>query len=220
MEGKADGLISLLILETQEIFLLGLQSLLSAQADIKPLVVDSVQQLFEQTAERIPDLILLDLDADHGHGARHIPQLLKIAPHSRILALYCHKSQSEQVDALLNGASGLFSKHQRGDLLLKAVRTVSRGEPWFERGLGLLSLQTAQEQAQANRLGYVQTLNVREIKLAKLAAQGLSAKTIAEQVHLSHKTIRNQLSEIYRKLNVSNQLELCAKASQLGLNGD
>lgn len=220
MEDKAEGLISLLILETQEIFLLGLQSLLLAQTDMKPLAVDTVEQLFEQAAELTPDLILIDLDADQGHAVRHIPQLIKITPHSRILVLYCHKSQGEQVDALLNGASGLFCKHQCAELLLKAVRAISRGESWFERGLVVLSMQTAQEQVQTFRLGQVQALNIREIKLAKLAAQGLSAKAIAEHIHLSHKTIRNQLSEIYRKLNVSNQRELCAKAGQLGLNSD
>ena len=60
-------------------------------------------------------------------------------------------------------------------------------------------------------------LTAREHQIAVLAAQGLQAKKIAHQLMISDKTVRNLLSIIYCKLNVSCQIELAMKARDLGL---
>lgn len=60
-------------------------------------------------------------------------------------------------------------------------------------------------------------LTHRERQIATLAAQGLPAKKIAERIHLSDKTVRNQLVIVYSKLNVAGQLELAVKAKEMGL---
>ena len=53
--------------------------------------------------------------------------------------------------------------------------------------------------------------------MASLAAQGMSAKTIASKLFISEKTVRNQLTTIYSKLGVSSQIELALQAAELGI---
>lgn len=178
--------------------------------------------LAEQVA---PDVVLLDLTLSDGFILDRIPELLDSAGQRKILVLTGDRDKENHRLALRLGAVGVVGKDQPAAILPKAIRRVHAGEVWIDRSMTATlfrDLQRAANPAPAppagDRNGFA--LTCRERQIAILAAQGLPAKRIAQRCRISDKTVRNQLVAVYSKLNLAGQLELAAKAGQLGLAPD
>ncbi|CAD6880640.1 hypothetical protein [Methylomonas albis] len=210
----------IIILESQELFRLGLHTFLASRPELLLVAeFERFEPLLEHFAELAPDIVLFDLLAESGLAFRQIPQLRKLLPNCRVLALASNQEQALLVEALHHGAAGIFGKHQSGELLLKAISSVANGEPWFDRQLSHAVLL-----AESNRLAAMQSacpplaalLSKREYGIACLVAKGLSAKKISTRLNISEKTVRNKLTAVYEKLKVEGQIDLCLKAPELG----
>ena len=78
-------------------------------------------------------------------------------------------------------------------------------------------LRQQRTQAGQDRVHLKDLLSRREKQIVGLVASGLSTETIAEQLFISEKTVRNHLVSIYAKLDVSNRIQLALCASKMGL---
>lgn len=218
-------MIRILLADNHELIRLGLRSLIGEQADIE-LVGEacSFQELINLCQQTQPDLIVLDLHLQDGEVAHKIPDLLKYCPLALILT-FC-KDRDTHLLVFRLGASGLVTKDQRIDIILKAIRAVCAGDIWIDRSL---TQELCRSFTQANGLESTNktlstkprfdpsSLTAREFEVARLAAQGHSVKKIAVDLLISDKTVRNQLAVIYGKCGVTNQVELVFQAVNLGL---
>ena len=165
-----------------------------------------------------PDIALVDLQLSGDNYAELIAKLLHTCPQTKLLAFSHHNSEQVHLKTFCSGAMGIISKHHSSDLLLKAIHAIHTGEMWFDDHVTkflwqaqLDSNQPVEMQADED-LSQQAKLSNSERHIACLASKGLSAKEISAQLLVAEKTVRNQLSAVYRKIGVKKQIELCLKA--------
>jgi DNA-binding NarL/FixJ family response regulator len=110
--------------------------------------------------------------------------------------------------ALRAGASGYIMKENATDEVLRAVRKVLTGELYFsERVAAAIVQRTLREKPNGSRVG-VERLSDREMQVFQLLGAAYSPREIAEQFHLSRKTIETHCEKIKHKLSLPNAAEL------------
>ena len=159
------------------------------------------------------DVVVMDLSLKDGSsGIDAISRLLARAPELSILVCSMHDSSGYITQAWRAGARGYLSKHSDMDTLLEGIRQVAAGRRVFPAGWLPPATHTA-SQAPAD----LAQLTPREFDVLCMAVQGTATEQIAQQLHLSPKTICNYLSIIRQKLNVDNDFSLMRLVSQHGL---
>ena len=208
--------IRLLVAESFELVRIGLRSLFENHSAIRLVAeASSIEDLFKLATHHKPDVVLMDLQLSGGNYAEHISKLLRSSPQSKVLAFSHQNSEQTHLQTFRSGAMGIISKHHSSDLLLKAILAIHAGQIWFDRNVTKLLWQEQFNPDSSTEMPMAQQqpkLSDSERHIAYLACKGLSAKEISTQLLVTEKTVRNQLSIIYRKIGVKKQIELCLKA--------
>lgn len=220
MAVESHAKIRLLVAESFELVRMGLRSLFENHSEIRLVAeANSIEDLFKLAVHHKPDIVLMDLQLSGGHYAEHIAKLLHSCPQSKVLAFSHQNSEQTHLQTFRSGAMGIISKYHSSDLLLKAILAVHAGQIWFDRNVTKLLWQaqfnpnsSAEMPADGHASQQQPKLSDSERHVAYLACKGLSAKEISAQLLVTEKTVRNQLSVIYRKIGVKKQIELCLKA--------
>jgi DNA-binding NarL/FixJ family response regulator len=158
-----------------------------------------------------PDVILLDINHAMEDDLRLIRRLIEVARDARIIALTDTDDEDAHHNAVRLGAMGLVFKDQPANVLLKAIERVHAGEAWLDRSMtaSLLSemAHTVGQRADPNaeRIG---SLTERELQVVGLIAQGFKNKRIGERLFISEATVRNHLTSILSKLDLSDRFQL------------
>jgi DNA-binding NarL/FixJ family response regulator len=105
-------------------------------------------------------------------------------------------------------------KDQAAEVVIKAIEKVHRGEVWLDRTLtaSVLSERTREARDQQEDLARIASLTEREREIVALVCQGLRNKQIAEKLFISAATVRNHLTSVLSKLELSNRVELAMYA--------
>ncbi len=156
-----------------------------------------------------PDVVVLDLDL----GRRTVTEILRSAPHTRVLIFTMTDEDESVVSALQAGALGYVLKDAPHDSILRAIRCVAAGEavlgPTVARRLsGLVGRAVADS-------GHLSSLTSRERDVLTLIAEDLPNSVIAQRLGLAPKTISNHLSAIFGKLGVTSRAEAAVRAQRL-----
>ena len=220
MAVESHAKIRLLVAESFELVRMGLRSLFENHSEIRLVAeANSIEDLFKLAVHHKPDIVLMDLQLSGGHYAEHIAKLLHSCPQSKVLAFSHQNSEQTHLQTFRSGAMGIISKYHSSDLLLKAILAVHAGQIWFDRNVTKLLWQaqfnpnsSVEMPADGHASQQQPKLSDSERHVAYLACKGLSAKEISAQLLVTEKTVRNQLSVIYRKIGVKKQIELCLKA--------
>jgi len=212
-----------LVAENFDLIRIGLRALFKDHTSVHLIAeTGDIVNLFALVAEHRPDVALIDWQLSESVDAEHICKLTRMHPKTKVLAFSDCISESINLLAFHSGASGIISKHHSSQVLLSAIHAIHAGETWFSRDAAEPEQQQARSDPQAeircndNIWAHPKFSNC-ERRIAFLATQGLSAKEISIRLDITEKTVRNQLSAIYRKTGVKKQIELCLIASQFDL---
>ena len=115
-------------------------------------------------------------------------------------------------DAVRSGASGYLLKGTPREELLKAVKGTVSGEAHIDPAVGGKILEKLAKPGSTVGTNLGEELSEREIDVLRLIAQGFSNKEIAESLHLSQGTVRNYVSAILAKLEVSDRTQAAVLA--------
>lgn len=169
-----------------------------------------------------PNVILLDLDLGDENGLDFLPELLTIAPQSRIIVLTGLRDIQILIQAVQLGAKGVIHKDQAIDMVLQAIEKVHAGETWFDgtimaKMLTKLSLGK-KDKSNSQDAANLASLTKRERQIISLVCQGLKNQKIADLLFISEGTVRNHLTVIYEKLGAKDRFGLIILANRLGLD--
>ncbi|HSR70009.1 MAG TPA: response regulator transcription factor [Acidobacteriota bacterium] len=141
-----------------------------------------------------------------------VKSLRALFPFARILIVARDASQETQAEWINQGAGGVFDERDAHDLeqLERAVDFVIDGEVWASRRVLSLCVRRPEDKRQEDN-----PLTRREQELIGLLRLGLTNSSIAERLHISQKTVKGHLTNIYRKLEVDNRLQAVLKSRQL-----
>jgi DNA-binding NarL/FixJ family response regulator len=158
-----------------------------------------------------PDVVLMGFRLPDGEAPAAIPALTRRPSTARVIVLTTsadHRSLTRAVDA---GAAGFLSKDQRLDELVDAIHRVMAGHMVVAPALLPVLLRAGEEGSAALRLSR------READVLQLMADGASNQEIADQLHLSHHTVRNHVQHIFARLGAHSKLEAVAIGLRRGL---
>jgi len=197
------------IIEDHPVLSSGLRQLVDNQPDLACVgVANNVLDAKQLVDDRKPDLAVLDLRLKGGDALDFI-KTLRVEHHEiKVLVLSQYDELIFAERALRAGASGYIMKENATDEVLRALRKVLTGDLYFsERVAAAVVQRMLREKPIASRDG-VERLSDREMQVFQLLGASYSPREIAEQFHLSRKTIETHCEKIKHKLNLHNAAEL------------
>ena len=199
-------MIKVLLADDHQILRDGLKQLLAEYSDIQVAgEASNGNDALKKIREEDWGIVVLDMSMPGKSGIELIKQIKLEKPKLPILILSMHKEEQYAVRTLKAGASGYLSKDSAATQLVQAIRKVAGGG-------GFLSPEVAQKLA----LGMVQTsdalphtlLSDRELQIFQLIASGTGISEIANDLHLSVKTVSTHKTRLLQKMNLSNTSDL------------
>jgi DNA-binding NarL/FixJ family response regulator len=163
-----------------------------------------------------PDVVLMDLQLPGMSGVAAAGALVALDAAVRVLMF---SSSGEDVDVLAAvkvGAVGYLVKSAARVELLEAVRRSAEGRPTFSPGLAALVLGEYRR-VRRDEPDPAAVLTQRETEILRMVSTGRSARQIAEQLVVSHRTVENHIQNTLRKLQLHNRVELTRWAVDQGL---
>ena len=157
-----------------------------------------------------PEVLLLDINMPNLNGLQTLERIKKEKMNVKILMLTIH-NEIEYLEKEKNlGVDGYFLKDSESSILKKAICTVQKGSTYIQSNMAMM-LRERQNFMLTYQTGET-VLTKREIEVLKLLAEGLFNKEIAYKLLISEKTVKNHVSNIFKKLDVSDRTQAAVYA--------
>ncbi len=208
-----------IICDDQAIVRDGLELLLKLEKDIEVTgVARDGAEAVDLVTKAPPDLVLMDLKMPGMNGVEATRQIILEYPAVKILVLTTFDDDEWVFDAIRAGASGYLLKDTPREKVIEAIRGTVIGKSYVDPLVaGKILGQVASKQEQPQTL-ITEKLTGREVDVLRLIAHGFSNADIAERLHLSEGTVRNHVSAIFSKLDVSDRTRAAIIAIRHGLD--
>ena len=155
-----------------------------------------------------PDVVILDINMPKMDGLSVLKKIRESNIGCKIIVLTFYNEIGIVQDAVKSGANGYILKEADSTLLVKAINIVTNGERYIQPSIAAM-LRQSKIIEQQNR---AEALTKRELEIIKLLVGGLYNKEIADYLNISEKTVKNHISSIFRKINVSDRTQAAVYA--------
>jgi DNA-binding NarL/FixJ family response regulator len=211
-------MIKVLITDDQEIVCEGLKRILQSDPEIKVIgIANNGQQALDLINHQTPDVVLMDLQMPIMNGVQAIRQLRKTHPDLPILVLTTYMDDKWLFDAIRAGATGYLLKDRPRHELLEAIKGTVSGESYLDPSVAKKVLNQAASAPEPIQFDESIEISERERDILTLLVEGLSNAEIAQRLFLSEGTVRNYLSSLFVKLEVSDRTQAVVVALRRGL---
>lgn len=207
-----------LIADDDPSFREGLSALLLSAPDLEVLgeAADG-EEAISLAAKLQPDVVLMDLNMPGTGGVEATRRILHTSPHISVLVITMFEDDDSVFAALQAGARGYLLKGALKAEILRAIRAVTSGEAIFGPTIARrLMNYFAAPRPSAPPKAFPE-LTEREREILALVAQHQTNPEIARRLHLTPKTVRNHVSNIFTKLQVADRAEAIIRAREAGL---
>lgn len=187
----------------------GLKQILELEEDMVVIAqAPNGEEAIKLARDHHPDVILMDINMPGMNGLQAIKEMKHGNLMSRVIVLTIHEDREYLFKTLQMGAEGYILKDADPDVLIEAIRSVNRGQSYIQANM------TKELVKEFNRVtlnekgkGEENSLTARELEVLELIAEGMINKEIAKRLYISEKTVKNHVSNIFRKLNVSDRTQ-------------
>lgn len=215
--------VRVLLVDDQTLFRAGLRTLLSTRPEVEVVGdAENGQAALELAASTRPDVVLMDLKMPVLDGVAATRRLRVQLPNCRVVALTTFEDDELVFEGLRAGAVGYLLKDAPIGRLVEAILAAARGESVLQPSVASKVLaelsrlaSTSPAPALPNELA---RLSEREREVLRLIARGASNKEIAASLFLAEGTVKNHVTAILTKLEVSDRTQAALRARELGLS--
>jgi two-component system, NarL family, response regulator NreC len=213
--------IRLLLADDHTVLREALTALLEEEADLEVVgqAKDGIDCL-TQIRDLAPDIAIVDINMPRCGGIEVLRELQQTAPNTRVLVLTMHDDTEYLREVLALGGSGFVLKQAASDELLTAIRTVHEGgvylHPDHAQTLAAGSAPSEPSEPELDeRQARFNSLSEREAEVFRLVALGYRNTEIAEQAHLSVKTVETYKARLMNKLDITSRAALVRYALEM-----
>ena len=202
-------MISVLIADDHSMVRQGLKQILELEEDITVIAqASNGAEAVKLTKEHNPDVVLMDINMPGTNGIEAIKELKLEKNPSKIIVLTIHDDREYLFKTIQMGAEGYVLKDAEPYVLVEAIRSVSKGQSYIQANMTKELVRefnrvTLHEKDKSETNG----LTAREVEVLGLIAEGMINKEIAKKLFISEKTVKNHVSNIFKKLNVSDRTQ-------------
>ncbi|MFN8504652.1 response regulator [Kouleothrix sp.] len=210
--------IRILIADDHPLFRDGLRALLNSLAGTEVAgEATSGDEAIAKAAALQPDIILMDINMPGVNGIEATRKILQTSPHIGILVVTMFEDDDSVFAAMRAGARGYMLKGADQTEMLRAIQAVSSGEAIFSPAIATRLMHFFSRPAPAAITQAFPELTEREREILTLIAQGHNNGDIAAKLVISPKTVRNNVSNIFSKLQVADRAQAIVRARAAGL---
>lgn len=184
----------------------GLKQLLELVGDFQVIAeaCDGIECM-EKLKEQIPDVLLLDINMPRMNGLEVLQKIKDEKIDVKILVLTVHNEVEYLLKAVDIGINGYLLKDSESSELKKAILSVVDGEDYIQPSLiPVLNAKMIDRDMDSEK---IEKLTKRELEVLKLLAVGMYNKGVADELHISERTVKNHVSSIFKKIDVSDRTQ-------------
>src|SRR6185295_6173112 len=174
----------------------------------------------ELARELQPDVVVMDLQMPELNGIEATQRIVEESPHIGVLVLTMFEDDDSVFAAMRAGARGYLLKGADQAEVLRAIHAVASGEAIFSPSIAVRLMRFFATPAPTTPPQAFPELTEREREILTLIAQGHNNNDIADRLVLSPKTVRNNVSNIFSKLQVADRAQAIVRARAAGLAQD
>ena len=199
-------MIRVLLADDHTLFRDGVRRLLSSEANFEVVAeTGRGQEVLGLAKESDPDVVLLDVSMPGRGGLETLADLKDRSPEIKVLMLTVHPEDHFAIRCIKSGADGYMTKDAEPEELIQAIRRVASGRKYIT---GELAEQLALTVGQDFEEQPHERLSDREFQVMRMIGAGRTVSEIAEELHLSVKTISTYRTRVLEKMNLRNNSEI------------
>jgi DNA-binding NarL/FixJ family response regulator len=194
----------ILLVDDHPIMRHGLAQLINAESDLQVCgEAGSAAEGLRAVEKLKPDLVVADLTLPDKHGLEFIKDLHAMFPGTRALVLSMHDEALYAERALRAGARGYLMKEIAADHMVKAAHRVLGGGIYLSEKMAGLLLESITGQRRNGDASLLERLTDRELEVLQLIGQGKPTRHIAQQLHVSARTVDAHRAHMKEKLQLA-----------------
>ena len=200
--------LKILIVDNHDIVRKRLAMLISRQEDLFVVAeAGSVTEAVAKARESVPDVVVMDIRLPDGTGIEACREIRDENADVKVLMLTSYSDEEAVMGSIMAGASGYLLKEIRSQEIVDAIRLVGSGQTLLEPAVAAGVLERVRLGKEEDPLAQ---LTAQERKILELVAEGQTNRQIADQINLNDNTVKNYVSNIIRKLEVSRRSQTVA----------
>lgn len=205
----------IIIVDDHEVVRLGLRALLDRHPDFS--VVDeagSAKEAVQKVLQHRPEIVVMDIRLPGGNGIEACREIVAQSPETKVIMLTSFAEDDMLFESIAAGAVGYVLKQIGGDDLVRAIEAVGRGEALLDPILTQRVFARVREAQRKDEQSAFSQLTDQEMRVVRLVSEGKTNREIAQALFLGEGTVRNYVSSILSKLQLTNRAEAAAYAVQ------
>lgn len=210
--------IRILIADDHTLFRDGLKALFASIEDLE-LVGEAAdgKTAVHLAVDVQPDIVLMDIQMPGVNGIEATRQIVAASPHVGVIMVSMLEDDDSVFAAMRAGARGYVLKGADQDQMLRTIRSVAAGEALFGAGIAERLMNFFANLSPGADARAFPELTDREHEVLDLIAKGHSNLEIADALVITHKTVRNHVSNIFSKLQVADRAQAIIRARDAGM---
>ena len=203
----------IIIVDDHEIVRLGLKTLLEQYPQYEVVAeAENAEGALRQVSMHKPDIVLMDIRLPGKSGIDACDIIVKKYPKTKVIMLTSYAEDEMLFSAIQAGASGYVLKQIDAEGLVRSIEAVSKGEASLDPAVTQRIFQEMRKVVREEEASAFSSLSQQEKMVLNLVSEGNTNKKIAQKLYLGEGTVRNYVSSILSKLDVSNRAEAAAYA--------
>ncbi len=198
--------IKIMITDDHSMIREGLKNLLELDGDIE-VIAEAVdgEDCLEKLLTVTPDVLLLDINMPKMNGLEVLKKLKERKSKVKVLVLTVHNETEYLMKAVEIGINGYVLKDSESAELKKAIYAINDGENYIQPSL-IPSLNSKMIEKNEDEIK-IESLTKRELQVLKELAIGKFNRDIAKEMEISERTVKNHISSIFKKLDVTDRTQ-------------
>jgi DNA-binding NarL/FixJ family response regulator len=203
--------IRLLIVDDHKMIRLGLTTMFSRHPAIEVIgEVGTMADAVTETTRLKPHVVLMDVRLPDGTGIEACREIRAVCPDTQVLFLTAFADDETMFSSVVAGAAGYLLKQAEEESVVRAIETVAKGQSILDPAVTETLLQRVRSLSAQAETMLIGALSPQEERVMKLVVMGKTNKEIGSEMGLSEKTVKNYLSNIFQKLQVSRRSQAAA----------